>query len=174
MARAGSEQSGGAWFCGTLPGSAQSSLARDGVVFYAMMQRALIAGAKTLGSAQLREAGAKSLVTNVSWKQADGSEAPVSSLVAGVLAADDRLVALNRPLREDSPALVSDEGVKELFAGLQFRRIDDEVENENALANEIWRTFLMLMALALIGEAILCLPGKRDAQRVETKREVMA
>jgi hypothetical protein len=64
--------------------------------------------------------------------------------------------------------------VKELFAGLQFRRVDDEVENENALANEIWRTFLLLMALALIGEALLCLPGAKDTQRAETKREVMA
>jgi hypothetical protein len=174
MARAGSEQSGGAWFCGTLPGSAQSSFARDGIVFYAMMQRALIAGAKTLGNAQLREAGPQVLASNTTWKQADGTEVPVSPLVSGVLASNDRLMALNRPLREDSPALVSDEQVKELFAGLQFRRIDDEVENENALANEIWRTFLMLMALALIGEAILCLPGKKDAQRAETKREVMA
>ena len=174
MARAASEQSGGAWFCGTLPGSAHSSLARDGIVFYAMLQRALIQGAKTLGSAQLREASSNALPGNVTWRQADGSEAPVSSLVAGVVASDERLVALNRPLREDSPAMVSDEAVKELFAGLQFRRVDDEVENENALANEIWRTFLLLMALALIGEAILCLPGAKDTQRVESKREVMA
>jgi hypothetical protein len=70
--------------------------------------------------------------------------------------------------------MLSDETVNELFAGLQFRRVDDQVENENSLANEIWRTFLMLMALAIIGEAILCLPSKRDAVKVETKREVMA
>lgn len=174
MARAASEQSGGAWFCGTLPGSANSSLARDGIVFYAMLQRALVQGAKTLGSAQLRETSPHALASQVTWRQADGSDAPVSSLVSGVVASDERLVALNRPLREDSPAMVSDEAVKDLFAGLQFRRVDDEVENENALANEIWRTFLLLMALALIGEAILCLPGAKDTQRVETKREVMA
>ena len=174
MARGAGEQSGGAWFCGTLPGSAQSSLARDGIVFYAMLQRALIQGAKTLGSAQLREASSHALATNLTWKQADGSESPVSALVSGVVTSDDRLVALNRPLREDSPVMVNDDAVKELFAGLQFRRVDDEVENENALANEIWRTFLLLMAMALIGEAILCLPGAKDTQRVETKREVMA
>lgn len=174
IARATSEQSGGAWFCGTLPGSAHSSLARDGIVFYAMLHRALIQGAKTLGTAQLREASATALSGGLAWRQADGSETPVSSLVSGVLASDDRLVALNRPLREDLPAMVNDEALKELFAGLQFRRVDDEVENENALANEIWRTFLLLMALALIGEAILCLPGAKDTQRVETKQEVMA
>jgi hypothetical protein len=30
------------------------------------------------------------------------------------------------------------------------------------------------MALALIGEAILCLPSKRDAIKADTKREVVA
>lgn len=172
IARSANEQAGGAWFCGTLPGSTQSSMARDGVVMYAMIQRALAAGGKSLGVAQQRDAGASSLPSQIIWKQASGSEAPVSALTAGVLSADERLVALNRPLREDSPALVSDEAVKQLFAGLQFRRIDDQVENENALASEVWRTFLLLMALALIGEAVLCLPSRQDAKKVESKREV--
>jgi hypothetical protein len=174
IARTANEQSGGAWFCGTLPGSAQSSLARDGVVFYAMIQRALLAGAKTLGNAQQHDAGMHAFSTSTRWKQADASDQPASPLLSGVFATEDRLLALNRPLREDSPAMVSDEAIQQLFAGLPFRRVDDQVENENALANEVWRTFLLLMALALIGEAALCLPGKRDAQRVEAKREVMA
>ena len=174
MARAAGEQSGGAWFCGTLPGSASSSLARDGVVFYAMLQRALAEGGKTLGNAQQRDAGAHALPPNVNWKYVENPERPVSPLVSGVLGADDRFIALNRPAREDPPPLVGNENVRELFAGLQFQRVDDEVENENHLANEIWRTFLLLMALAIIGEAVLCLPSKKDAQRVEAKREVMA
>ena len=143
------------YFFGTLPGSAASSLARDGVVFYVMFQRAIADGSKTLGNAQMRDA------TNTH---------PTSV----VDEAGGKLIAYNRPVREDSPLMLSDESVNELFAGLQFRRVDDQVENESSLANEIWRTFLILMALALIGEAILCLPSKRDSVKVETKREVMA
>ncbi len=174
IARAASEQSGGAWFCGTLPGSSHSSLARDGIVFYAMLQRALAEGGKTLGNAQQREAGTHALPGNVVWKSAENPEQIASSFKSGVYATDDRLIALNRPAREDSTILVGDETVKSLFAGLQFQRVDDEVENENHLANEIWRTFLLLMAAALIGEAALCLPSKRDAQRVEAKKEATA
>lgn len=173
MARAANEQSGGAWFCGTLPGSSASSLARDGVVWYAMLQRALADGGKTLGNAQQREAGDHALPANVLWKSVENPEKTVSPLLSGVVGADDRLIALNRPAREDAVPLVSNENIQSLFAGLQFQRVDDEVENENHLANEIWRTFLILMALALIGEAALCLPSKKDAQRVETKREMM-
>ncbi len=143
------------YFFGTLPGSAASSLARDGVVFYVMFRRAIAEGSKTLGNAQMR----------------DATNAHPTSIVDE---AGGKLIAYNRPVREDSPLMLSDESVNELFAGLQFRRVDDQVENESSLANEIWRTFLILMALALIGEAILCLPSKRDSVKVETKREVMA
>ena len=172
IARTSLEQTN-AWFCGTLPGSNQSSLARDGVVLYVMVQRALAEGAKTLGNAQQREASATALPSLFSWKAVEEGH-PSSPLVSGVLAADDRLMALNRPAREDSTLLVSDEALKELFAGLQFHRVDDSVEDESSLANEIWRTFLLLMALALIGEAILCLPSKRDTIKAEVKREVVA
>ena len=171
-ARATMEQTN-AWFCGTLPGSNQSSLARDGVVLYVLMQRALAEGAKTLGNAQQREASATALPSTIPWKAVEEGHSS-SSLVSGVLAADERLMALNRPAREDSTVLVSDEALKELFAGLQFHRVDDSVEDQSSLANEIWRTFLLLMALALIGEAILCLPSKRDAVKAETKQEVVA
>src|SRR5690606_10536340 len=41
--------SGAAYFCGTTPESAHSSLAQDGVVFYVMIQRALAAGTEALG-----------------------------------------------------------------------------------------------------------------------------
>jgi len=172
IARATREQTN-AWFCGTLPGSNQSSLARDGVVLYVLMQRALAEGAKTLGNAQQREASATALPSTIPWKAVEEGHSS-SSLVSGVLAADERLMALNRPAREDSTVLVSDEALKELFAGLQFHRVDDSVEDQSSLANEIWRTFLLLMALALIGEAILCLPSKRDAVKAETKQEVVA
>ncbi len=174
MARATGDLSGGAWFCGTLPGSSHSSLARDGVAFYVMLQRALADGAKTLGNAQQHDAGAHALPPNLTWKSVENPDQTVSPLKAGVFGSEDRLIALNRPTREDSIVMTGDEAVRGLFAGLQFQRVDDEVENENHLANEIWRTFLLLMAAALVGEALLCLPSKRDARRAESVKEVMS
>ena len=43
---------GAVYFCTTLPRASHSSLARDGVVFYVMLQRALAQGAAMLGSAR--------------------------------------------------------------------------------------------------------------------------
>jgi hypothetical protein len=69
-----------------------------------------------------------------------------------------KLVALNRPLREDAPDFLGKTALGELFAGLDHHIIEDQVENETSLASEVWRTFLFLMAIALLGEALLCMP----------------
>jgi hypothetical protein len=158
---------GNAWFLGTLPGSGSSSLARDGVVLFAMLHRALNEGARSLGKAQQREAGASALGSGdlSAWKRNGqtvlSSEQP---LRAGIVENGDRLVALNRPLREDHPETLGKAALAELFAGLDYHVIEDQVENDASLASEIWRTFLFVMALALLGEALLCMPAKRDPQ----------
>jgi hypothetical protein len=152
-------------FLAATPGSSSSSLARDGIVWYAMLQRALQQGSGSLGLAQQREAGSRVLKQTEAWKRADGAEAQPALLAvtAASLTLGDKSMALNRPIREDSTAILSEAALEELFAGLQFHRVDDSVENKKDLANEIWRTFLLLMAVALIGEAILCLPTRKAA-----------
>ena len=85
-------------------------------------------------------------------------------LRAGIVEKGDKLLALNRPLREDLPETLGKAAVAELFAGLDYHVIEDQVENDASLASEIWRTFLFVMALALLGEALLCMPAKRDPQ----------
>ncbi len=157
------QQGGSVTFLGTTPGSAGSSLARDGVVWYALLQRSLAEGAKALGNAQQREAGVTALPSGVDWKVQDEADAPttVQGLRAGVYRAGERSVALNRPAVEDSPLMLSDDGLSELFRGLQFHRVDDTVDSGRDLANEIWRTFLLLMAAAMLIEAVLCLPKQR-------------
>lgn len=165
---------GVAAFLGTLPGSADSSLARDGIVWYALLQRALAEGALSLGNAQQREAGAGSLPGSQTWKAVEGSgeSSSLLGLRGGVFEAGQRMVAVNRPAAEDSGAILNDEALESLFEGLPFHRVDEAVESGRDLANEIWRTFLLLMALAIILEALLCLPQKTEA--VETRREVAA
>lgn len=53
--------------------------------------------------------------------------------------------------------------MNELFAGLDFRVLTDTLEDQGSLTNEIWRTFLVVLAACLVGEALLCLPPRRDA-----------
>ena len=55
---------------------------------------------------------------------------------------------------------MDDERVAGLFRDLPFDRVDESVGSGNALLREIWPTFLVVMMLMLIGEAILCLPRK--------------
>jgi hypothetical protein len=76
------------------------------------------------------------------------------------------LFAVNRSAEEDRATIVDDERVSALFRDLPFDRVDDEVGSGNALLREIWPTFLLIMMLMLIAEAILCLPrrlAKADA-----------
>jgi hypothetical protein len=167
LVRATGDQSSGAYFLGTLPGSSASSLARDGVVLFAMMHRALQDGARSLGKARQQLASKNALTADAdAWKRVDekdgttilSSELP---LRAGVLEAGEKLISLNRPTTEDEPAALSRSTVEELFTGLDHQILEDTLETEKSLASEIWRTFLIAMALALLGEALLCMPARR-------------
>lgn len=170
LVRAAGAEGGSASFLGTLPGPNSSSLARDGVVMFAMLHRALNAGALTLGKAQQRIAGRAALGNDdaiAKWRPVGlaKTEAVVNEtlpLRAGVLESGDKLAALNRPLSEDQAATLGATTLDELFAGLDYRRIEDTVENSRGLTSEVWRTFLIAAALFLLGEALLCMPPKRE------------
>ena len=150
------------------------SLARDGVVLFVALHRALDEGSRGLGRAQQRDASRTALGVDPSkWKRVGGEAGLVESsllpLRAGVVESGDKLVALNRPLTEDAPSVVANKTLEELFTGLEFRHISDALESEKSLTSEVWRTFLWLMAAAIIGEALLCMPGRR-AVVVEANR----
>jgi hypothetical protein len=160
-------RNGNAYFLGTLPGSSSSSLARDGVVMYALLQRALNQGAATLGTAQQRYASAAVLGDDpAKWKLVAPDDASILPqnlpLRAGIVSSGDRLVALNRPPGEDQPATLAQSDLNDLFSGLDFHVVNSTLENGHSLTNEVWRTFLFLAALALVGEALLCMPPPRD------------
>ena len=66
---------------------------------------------------------------------------------------EDRLLAVNRSLAEDEGTPLTDQKVSSLFQGLDFTRIDDQAGSSHSMIQEIWRTFLMAMLLAIVLEA---------------------
>ena len=70
---------------------------------------------------------------------------------------------MNRPATEDNVETIDNEQLEQLLQGLPYRQVEEEIGSASALASEIWRVFVLLMAVALIVEALLCLPEKKPA-----------
>ena len=152
---------GGAYFWTTTPAARDSSLAAEGVVLYAFIQRAISAGAVVLGKARQLDAGEAQGETPSSWStvtEGDQGLSTESLYHRGVYSAGDRLLAVNRPANEDDARVLGESRLGELFRGLNFVRVDDSAGSLSSLIQEIWRVFLMTMLISLIAEAALCLP----------------
>jgi hypothetical protein len=163
---------GGVYFCATTPDPADSSLASNGVVLYVFIQRALAAGALVLGQTRQVIAGQAASEQTATWRQVAGTPDAISTEYAhhaGIYQAGDKLLAVNRSPAEDRAAVLSDDRVADLFKGLDFTRVDDKAGGVAALVQEIWRSFLMGMMIALLVEAGLCLP-----KRIQTPNSSVA
>ena len=164
---------GAVYFCSTLPTAQFSSLEREGVIFYVILQRALEQGCRALAVASQRDAGPDVLTDRDQWElvaPADNSDAPLylssqRGLHAGVYRDGAYLTAVNRSQIEDSATAVPIETVDALFDGMSYRRIDVNVGDTSALASELWRIFLFAMIVALLAEAVLSLPSRRSSQQ---------
>jgi hypothetical protein len=178
LARVATEH-GGAYFLATTPTAADSSLAPDAIVRYAIVQRAMASGATVLGNTRNLIAGrppASPGAPGQSWQRLAGDASALStdySYCPGVYEAGDRLLAVNRPVAEDQAAVLNEERVAGLFPGLPFdmvigARVDGSGESSNAIVQEIWRVFLQAMMVAMICEAALCMP--KSAHRVPSAR----
>jgi hypothetical protein len=160
---------GGAYFCATTPAPADSSLAENGVVLYVAVQRALAAGAAVLGQTRQLIAGDAALEQPATWKQVAGPPDAISTDYvhhAGVYAAGERLLAVNRSSAEDQAAVLADDRIADLFKGLDFSRVDDRAGSLAGLIEEVWRPFLVVMLIAMLAEAALSMP--RVSGRAET------
>lgn len=168
-------------FCATLPRPADSTLASEGVVLYALLQRAIDRGLEPLAGARQFEAGpaaARWLADATAGRRwaplaAAGSSAELG-LQAGVYAAEDRLVAVNRSLAEDTATVAAAERIDTLFRGLSFMRIGAAAGRGDSLVQEIWRAFLIAMLLALVVEGLLSLPRRRSAASLPAPLEAAA
>ena len=157
---------GAVYFCGTLPGEGYSNLISNGVVFYVMVQRSLAQGSGSLGKA--RQLDCSQLISQQvsEWKPLDAESNATRpsrrSLVSGVFPNGEILLALNRPEVEDSVEILTDESLQRIFGELDYTRIDDRTGSRSDLASEVWRLFLLLMIVALLAEALLCIPERAD------------
>ncbi|MAT72751.1 MAG: hypothetical protein CMJ58_25000 [Planctomycetaceae bacterium] len=164
LARAPTDR-GHVYFLGTSPARVDSSLAGNGIVLYAMVQRALAAGAEQLAAAQQLDARALGEEDQAAWERIAGAGDALSTeypAQAGVYRADKQLLAVNRSAGEDRPAGLDNERLQGLFAGLDFDRVDDRAGNVASLTREISRVFLVGMVAALVLEAALSLPKIRS------------
>ena len=170
LARAVTGQ-GGVYFCATTVRATDSSLANDGVVLYVMLQRMLSQGANSLGNTRHVDAGRTPWKEAAGWKRVSGRDDALTvdnTFVAGVYrdqntdGRSDRLIAINRSVPEDDATLINDTKLESLFEGLVFERIDPESSQSGSLVEEAWRAFLIITLIAMVGEAILCLPRDRE------------
>jgi hypothetical protein len=152
------------YFCGTTVAAADSSLAENGVVLYAMIHRALETGVQSLGASSQQDAGrSRPRSGSPRWNLVAGDPATLSteySHQAGVYSVADRVVAINRPLAEDAVGTLSEPQLADIFAGLDFNLVEVDNPGSGSLVQEIWRLCLLAMLAALIMEAVLCLPRK--------------
>jgi hypothetical protein len=160
----------GIFFCATLPRPADSSLASEGIVLYALLQRAIDRGLEPLAGARQLAAGPAARVlladgaAGSRWERLAGAADAVSAeagLHAGVYAAAGRLVAVNRSAAEDIAPVAVPERIDELFRGLSYTRVTGNAGRSDSIVQEIWRAFLIAMLLALVGEGLLSLPRRR-------------
>ena len=155
---------GAVYFCSTLPTAQFSSLEREGVIFYVILQRALDQGCRALAVASQRDAGPDVLTDRNEWELvAPTDDSPLLSqrgLHAGVYRDEAYWTAVNRSQIEDSAVAAPVEAVDALFDGMSYRRIDVDVGDTSALASELWRIFLIAMIVALLVEAVLSLPSR--------------
>ena len=171
---------GGVSFLATTPAVRDSDLAANGVVLYAVVQRAIDAGLETVGNARQVDAGAMLLGgTNAGgqrssqqrssqqrsqedWRQIAGppSASTEAGFHAGVYASRGRLLAVNRPAAEDAAEVVDDRQIETLFQGLSFSRFEQKAGGLGAIVEEVWRLFLIALLVALVVEGLLCLPRR--------------
>lgn len=163
LLRANTDQ-GAAWFCSTLPTTEYSNFVSNGITFYVMLQRAVARGAAALGEARQYDCGMLKSNVAEAWSPLDDASQNVllsqRTLNNGLYETPEAAFALNRPLTEDAVDVLSDGTLEQVLNGLNYTRIDDTAGSSMALASEVWRTFLILMIIALMAEALLCVPDK--------------
>ncbi len=158
-------------FIGTAPRDTWSSL-NFSIVLPIMLQRMVSAGAATgsgrFSNDRMLAAGDDPARSGERWISVGGEEGESRDFntEAGVYRLGNRVVAVNRPEREDLvPSMEGDEAV-ELFGEMPVALFQEKREGTAGDPKEIWKWFLALMAIALLVEGFLILPKNTDERVV--------
>ncbi len=158
-------------FIGTAPRDTWSSL-NFSVVLPIMLQRMVSSGAATgsgrFSSDRMLAAGDDPARPGERWISVGGEEGESRDFntEAGVYRLGKRVVAVNRPEREDLvPSMEGDEAV-DLFGEMPVALFQEKREGSAGDPKEIWKWFLALMAVALLVEGFLILPKSTDERVV--------
>jgi hypothetical protein len=159
-----SSDAGVLYLCHTLPTEDSSNLAEDGVCLYILMQRALADSDGDENNSGSVEAGSRRIAKLEDWRACDErSEKNLPWerwLQPGAYRFEDQLVAINRSTLEDTSPALRESDLSQLLQGTGFQLLQDDTGSDQSLAKEVWRVFIVLMILFLIGEAYLSLPSK--------------
>jgi len=173
-------------FLATTPSPRDSDLAANGIVLYCLLQRAIDDGLAAVGPARMADAGEQAgpnaradakgagLAAD-DWRQIAGPASPSTEtgFHAGVLASRGRLVAINRPPREDVSPVLADEQIDALFQGLSWSRFEQQAGGLGNLVEEVWRPCLVALLLALVAEGLLSLPHVSAGVAARSAREAV-
>jgi hypothetical protein len=127
-----------------------------------MLQRLIQSGARHLQQSSIIACGELSASEQAKkWDSLDSTQPKDIHIQAGVYRSGDRLLAVNRPASEDEPEILDTDQAHKLFGDLPFQTMQDRRSPLGQLQGEIWRVFLVIMLLLLIGEGILILPARK-------------
>ncbi len=156
---------GQAYVCTTLPEAGWSSLGKSWLLI-PMVQRIVAAGGGRLSGQESALCGEWTPTGDEPWMTVDSETRKDCRWQAGVYRSGERLVALNRPSREDMPGALSIDEACDLFGELPVQVAAKlERAGTSQLQSEIWRQFIYLALLCMVGESILLL-----GERVKPKR----
>jgi hypothetical protein len=127
-----------------------------------MLQRLIQTGTRHLQQSSIIACGELSASDQAKqWVSVDSTQPKDIHTQAGVYRSGERLLAVNRPASEDEPDVLDIDQAHKLFGELPFQMMQDHRSPLGQLQGEIWRVFLVVMLLFLIGEGILILPARK-------------
>ncbi|MGC4014203.1 MAG: BatA domain-containing protein [Luteolibacter sp.] len=156
---------GTAWFVASLPDYTWSNLG-DADVLLPLVQRTVMTGAERFDASYLSHVGseASKLLPGETRTRLDdyGTPDPANAeWEAGIYKLGDRLIALNRPAAEDTPEIVSHEGIASSLDGTGYTLFEQAGKSADTSGSRgIWKAFLCAMLFFLLSEAVLSLPKK--------------
>ena len=159
-------------FMGTRPTDDWSSLT-EGLVVVPMLERLLVEGEAArsgrLIDLTMRDAGDDRAGEKERWISEEQGESKDFNTQAGVYRMGKRLVAVNRPEREDALAPLEASRVSSLFGEVPLSMKQVKSGSDPDEKRAIWKLFLAMMVIALLVEGLLILPKGAD-EGVEIQR----